>query len=150
MGQVGWCSHFTLMSGCMISFCFKWPFHVDPNQYFALQLSTFCLGRGSQPPPDATQSEPKNRRSNLCLSCIILARSPRHFSICIFGRDAFDGVSLVQAAPPLPPVYSHSMTILCYHEPFRCCPLLRAVRAMLKQESSSATKMSNESYSHHW
>lgn len=107
------------------------------------------VGGGPDPLP-MPHSRSQNGRSTLCLSCVILARSPRHFSIRIFGRDAFDGVSLVQAAAPLPPVYSHSVTILCYHEPFRCCPLLRAVRAMLKQESSSATKMSNESYSHHW
>lgn len=53
------------------------------------------------------------------ISCISIGTIAEPLQHCVFAQNAFNAISKVQAVPPvtLPPVNSHSKTILRYHKP---------------------------------
>lgn len=164
---------FLLMSGCRIFYFFfalNFPFYRNSKQYFCFATFYFALSDPHLSKYSTVLSDrsvnfhcfpmtPRSRsqitrdecRSNSNVSVQryfgMIAKPLQRYTL---GQDAFDGIQMVQAVPPvtLPPVVSHSETILCCHEPFCSCPLLWEA---LYRKVLLKTKMSdNFFYPHHW
>lgn len=134
------------------SFSFQRPFYRNTNQYFALLLSIFhsavpncrhisrllshrsinfyCLLTMPQSRSQTALQTWDECHSGVCQFVFVLDYFGRcdcrgHFSVCILGQDAFDGI--LHGASNATCEFtcdssSHSKTIQCYREPFLFLP----------------------------